>query len=150
MTVLDPQAITFWEAELADALTSHDKAEQVLIAAKARCDAECAGKRLVDAVQAVVPAEEWEAVAHAGVTAAGRPYLSPDVWESAVFAEEAAHLPHKASLEAAYAEFGRVATAELNLKRARFGLPPVGSNPASGTTPIGADVAVASEVSPPA
>lgn len=119
----DPAQVAYWESQLGSALATHDDAEERLIAAKGRCDAACAD------AQAAVAAEPTE---------------------DHTLAEEATHEAHRAELEAAYAEFGKVGVAELNLKRARYGLPPKGaSNPApAGVTQIAADIAVAAEVNP--
>jgi hypothetical protein len=119
----DPEAVAHWQSQLNAALADHPAAEEALIAAKAKCDAACADAQ---AAVAESPSEENR------------------------FAEEAVHLSHKAELEAAYARFGAVGTAELNLKRARYGLPPTGaSNPApAGVTEVAADIVVASEVAP--
>lgn len=123
MTVVDPEAVAHWEAQLASALADHDDAEAALVMAKAACDEACAS------AQAAVADEPSEAN---------------------VLTEEATHLAHKGPLDGAYARFGAVATAELNLKRARFGLPPVGANPAPAgeVTPIEANVLVSGEVAP--
>ena len=115
----DPEQVARWESQLDTALADHDDAEEALVAAKARCDTACA-----DAQAAV----------------------ADDPSEDHRFAEELVHQSHKAELEAAYARFGAPATAELNLKRARYGLPPVGSNPASGVTDISASIAVNSDL----
>jgi hypothetical protein len=118
----DPEKVAAWQAELDSALASHDDAEEVLVATKAKCDVACA-----DAQSAVAdkPSEENRSL------------------------EEVAHQAHKAEIQAAYAEFGRVAVAERNLKRARYGLDPEGSsNPATPgvVTPIEAHIEAASDV----
>jgi hypothetical protein len=118
----DPEQIATWQAQLDAALADHDAAEEALVAAKAKCDAACAD------AQAAVDAEPTE----------------PNQ-----LAEEVAHEAHRAELEAAYARFGAVAVAETNLKRAKVGLPPRGSNPAAaGVTPIEAHIEVAADVAP--
>lgn len=120
---VDPEAIAHWEGELAAAIADHPAAEEALKVAKGACDDACA------VLQALVASDP-----------------SPEN----IMAEEAAHLDHRASLEGAFARFGKVAVAELNLKRAHFGLPPAGPNPAPAgeTTPVVADVVVSGEVAP--
>jgi hypothetical protein len=124
MTNTDPQQIaenvSMWENELTRANADHDPAEEALIALKLQCAAECA--------------EAQAAVAE-------------DPSEDNRFKEEAVHLSHGPQLAAAYARFGAVASAEFNLKRARYGLPPVGSNPASpGVNPLTLDVVAQGDV----
>lgn len=118
----DPEKVAAWQAELDSALASHDAAEEVLVAAKEKCAAICG--------------DAWAATA-----------ANPS--EDNRLLEEVAHQSHKAELDAAYAEFGRVAHAERNLKRARYGLDPEGlSNPATPgvVTPLEVHIEAASEV----
>jgi hypothetical protein len=123
------------QAELDAAHASHDDAEAALVELKT---AFAADENVAAAVAAVLE----------GVNS-GLRESDPDAFEQLVFAEELASEPHLEALAAAYAEFGRVAAAEHNVKRANAGLKPkkVVSNPApaDSTTQIDAHVVVNSD-----
>lgn len=121
------------QAELDDARRGHEDAIRNLDAAKAAHDA--------DANVLGADAEVLEAFESG----------TPEDREAAVFRAELANQPHADRLAAAYAEHGRVARAEHNLKRATFGLGPVGGPNLApkGVTNITADIAVDSQVDAP-